>query len=352
MDKSVEPPELSSGASFTRFLSLLEESCRLSDRFSAGSGDSAETPQRRVVIQTHDFPDHDAVASAFALSQLLERYGFTPKLLYRGIIRSYSLWSMISQLAVPITQVTGKVSEEWRQVPCVLVDGNPTNTNARQITEKLFGVIDHHGNSETPDCPFVDIRTDSGSCSSIIESYWHELGLSPDRVTATALLMGIQMDTDFLSRRVHPADLDALHRIFFTADWEYGSRVVKTALSKKDLNSLQLAIANARIQEGLFFTVISEDTTQEVISILADFFLRLREISITVLVENKGEIRPVSVRSQLPEVSAARVIRTALKDIGEGGGHDYMAGGLLSASTEISDDELFERFLNAIKEPS
>jgi nanoRNase/pAp phosphatase (c-di-AMP/oligoRNAs hydrolase) len=126
--------------------------------------------------------------------------------------------------------------------------------------------------------------------------------------------------------------------------------VVKTALSKKDLNSIQVAIANARIQEGIFFTVISEDTTQEVISILADFFLRLREISITVLVEKKGETRPVSVRSQLPEVSAAGIIRTALKDIGEGGGHDYMAGGLLFPTTEISDDDLFLRFLNAIKE--
>jgi nanoRNase/pAp phosphatase (c-di-AMP/oligoRNAs hydrolase) len=223
--------------------------------------------------------------------------------------------------------------------------------NARQITDNLFGVIDHHGNSGAPDCPFADIRTGYGACSSIIESYWHELALTPDRVTATALLMGIQMDTDFLSRRVHQADLDALHRIFFIADWEYGSRVVKTALSKKDLNSLQLAVANARIQEGLFFTVISEDTTQEVISIMADFFLRLREISITVLVENKGEIRPVSVRSQLPEVSAARVIKTALQDIGEGGGHDYMAGGLLFPSLEISDDDLFQRFLNAIKTP-
>jgi nanoRNase/pAp phosphatase (c-di-AMP/oligoRNAs hydrolase) len=333
---------------FPRLLDLLEESCCVSDRFAG----KADLPKRRVVIQTHNFPDHDAMASAFALSKLLERFGFSPKLMYRGIIRSYSLWSMISELAIPITQVANTVSKEWRHIPCIVVDGNPTNTNARQITDNLFGVIDHHGESETPDCPFVDIRTDYGSCSSIIESYWYKLALIPDRVTATALLMGIQMDTDFLSRRVHKADMDALHRIFFIADWEYGSRVVKTALSKRDLNSLQLAISNARIQGGFFFTVITEEITQESISILADFFLRFREISITVLVENKGESRPVSVRSQLTGVSAARVIRTALKDIGEGGGHDYLAGGLLFPTTEISDEDLFLRFLNAIKESS
>ncbi|MDR2738576.1 MAG: DHH family phosphoesterase [Treponema sp.] len=331
---------------FSRLLDLLEESCHLSDRFTG----EADLPKRRVVIQTHNFPDHDAMASAFALSQLLERFGFSPKLLYRGIIRSYSLWSMVSELTIPITRVADTVSKEWRNIPCIVVDGNPTNANARQITDNLFGVIDHHGDSETPDCPFVDIRTSYGSCSSIIENYWHEVALSPDKATATALLMGIQMDTDFLSRRVHKADLDALHRIFFIADWEYGSRTVKTALSKKDLNSLQLAIANARIQDGFFFTVITEEITQEGISILADFFLRLREVSIAVLVENKGETRPVSVRSHLTGVSAARVIRTALKDIGEGGGHDYLAGGLLFPATEISDDDLFLRFLNAIKE--
>jgi nanoRNase/pAp phosphatase (c-di-AMP/oligoRNAs hydrolase) len=332
---------------FSRLLDLLEESCRLLDRHTG----EADLPTRRVVIQTHNFPDHDAMASAFALGQLLERFAFSPKLMYRGIIRSYSLWSMVSELAIPVTRETDMASEDWRTIPCIVVDGNPTNTNARQITDNLFGVIDHHGDSEIPDCPYVDIRTDYGSCSSIIESYWHELALSPDKVTATALLMGIQMDTDFLSRRVHKADLDALHRIFFIADWEYGSRVVKTALSKKDLISLQLAVANARIQDGFFFTVITEDITQEVISILADFFLRLREISVTVLVENKGETRPVSVRSRLPGISAARVIRTALKDIGEGGGHDYLAGGLLFPATEISDDDLFLRFFNAIKEP-
>jgi nanoRNase/pAp phosphatase (c-di-AMP/oligoRNAs hydrolase) len=330
---------------------MLEESCHLPDRLS-GAAEPTEGPPRRVVIQTHDFPDHDAMASAFALSLLLERFGFSPKLLYRGIIRSYSLWSMISDLAIPVTRVTGDVGEEWRHAPCIVVDGNPTNSNARQITDRLFGVIDHHGNSEQPDCPFVDIRTDYGSCSSIIESYWHELKLRPDKVAATALLMGIQMDTDFLSRRVHRADLDALHRIFLIADWEYGSRVVKTALSKKDLNSLQAAIANARMQEGVFFTVINEEITQEVISILADFFLRLREVYITILVENKGEIRPVSVRSRLPEISAARITQTALKDIGEGGGHDYMAGGQLFPNAEINDEDLFQRFLSAIKEES
>jgi nanoRNase/pAp phosphatase (c-di-AMP/oligoRNAs hydrolase) len=334
---------------FSQLLEMLEESCLLSDRL-AGAARPPDAPLRRVVIQTHDFPDHDAMASAFALGQLLERFGFTPKLLYRGVIRSYSLWSMISDLAIPVTRVTDDVSGEWLHAPCIVVDGNPTNSNAQQITDHLFGVIDHHGNSEQPDCPFVDIRTDYGSCSSIIESYWHGLGLSPDKAAATALLMGIQMDTDFLSRRVHQADLDALHRVFFIADWEYGSRVVKTALSKNDLNSLQTAVANARMQDGVFFTVISEEISQEVMSIMADFFLRLREISITILVENKGEIRPISMRSQVPEVSAGRVIQAALRGIGEGGGHDYMAGGLLFPGTEISDDDLFRRFLAAIKE--
>jgi nanoRNase/pAp phosphatase (c-di-AMP/oligoRNAs hydrolase) len=121
---------------------------------------------------------------------------------------------MVSKLEIPITQVTERVSEEWRRAPCIVVDGNSTNTNARQVTDNLFGVIDHHGNAEIPACSFMDIRPDYGSCSTIIEGYWHELGLSPDRAAATALLMGIQMDTDFLSRRVNQADLDALHRIF------------------------------------------------------------------------------------------------------------------------------------------
>ncbi|MDR0602438.1 MAG: DHH family phosphoesterase [Treponema sp.] len=320
---------------FSRMTALLE------DRFGGRGKGTA-------VIQTHDFPDHDAAASAFALARLLEKQGIETRLCYRGIINSFSLKTMIKDLEIPLHRVHDMV-KDLHSAPCIVVDGNPTNTNARPVTDFLFGVVDHHANSGVPGCPFTDIRIDSGSCAAIIADYWEEAGLAPDRQTSTALIMGIEMDTDFLSRRVMKPDIDALHRLFFTGDWEYSSRVVKASLSTQNLPAFEKAVTRARLQGRMLFSRIPLETSQEVIAILADFFLRFREIFVTVIIEDEGPERHVSVRSRDPAVSAAFIIREALKGIGEGGGHDYMAGGILDPAAGISEEELFRRFTDAMK---
>jgi nanoRNase/pAp phosphatase (c-di-AMP/oligoRNAs hydrolase) len=320
---------------FSRLKTLLEDCFR-----GRGAGP--------VVIQTHDFPDHDAAASAFGLARLLEKQGIEARLYYRGIINSFSLRTMIRKLEIPLYRALD-MAEDSRSAPCIVVDGNTTNTNARPVTDYLFGVVDHHANAGVPDCPFTDIRTDCGSCAAIIADYWKEAGLAPDHNTATALLMGIEMDTDFLSRRVTRSDIDALHRLFFTGDWELSSRVVKTSLSTKNLPAFEKAVGNARIKGKLLFSLIPLETSQEVISILADFFLRCRETFVTVVIETEGAARHISVRSRDPGISAAFIIREALKDIGEGGGHDYMAGGVINPAVNISEEELFLRFAGAME---
>ncbi|MDR0623968.1 MAG: DHH family phosphoesterase [Treponema sp.] len=301
-----------------------------------------------LIIQTHDFPDHDAAASAFALGKLLGLKGYTVSLLYRGVIRSFSLKTMIEELRIPLIRIDGMAPEPLRSRPCIVVDGNPANSNARPVTDYLFGIVDHHPQTGIPDCPFADIRTGYGSCAALVADYWEDADLTPERDVATALLMGIEMDTDFLSRRVSKPDIDALHRLFFIGDWEFGTRVIKTSLSKKDIPAFEQAVANSRIYGKLLFALIPLNTTQEVISILADFFLRFREILVTVIIENQGTSRHVSVRSRDASVSAAALIRAALRDIGEGGGHDYMAGGLLNPSAVIGEDDLFRRFTAAL----
>ncbi|MDR2184506.1 MAG: DHH family phosphoesterase [Treponema sp.] len=339
---------------FARLLAELKASSSGTAEPGEGSAPREQGQARpRVVIQTHDFPDHDAAASAFGLGRLLGRCGYEALLRYRGLIRSHSLKSMINGLNIPLVKVAGMAEKELLRAPCIIVDGNPLNTNARQVTENLFAVIDHHPGQEktggppaVPPCAFADIRPGCGSCAAIIAAYWKEAGFVPDKEESTALLMGIEIDTDFLSRRVSRLDLDAFHRLFFNADWQFGARNIKTSLSKKDLPALELAVSGARIKKKLYFTVITVDTSQEVISILADLFLRLREISVSVIIESRGSIRHVSVRSRDPAVSAARVVRRALEGIGEGGGHDHMAGGLLS--TEIDEEKLFQRFTEAI----
>ncbi|MFA6505895.1 MAG: DHHA1 domain-containing protein [Treponemataceae bacterium] len=306
-------------------------------------------PLKRVLVQPHDDPDHDAVASAFGLARLLSRSGFAPHIRHRGRVRSHSLMAMVSELEIPLERVHCEGAEKIEDCPCIILDGSPTYSNAKPLGSPLLGVIDHHPNPGLIECPFVDNRVSYGACASIVSDYWKESGWEPDRACATALLMGIQMDTDFLSRRVSPADLDAHRRLFFNADWEFSTSVMKGSLSIDDLPALRLAAQEARIEGGIFFTVIPLDCTQEVISIMADFFLRLKEIALTVIVEAGGGRYHVSVRSKTSELSAAAIVRRALIGIGRGGGHDHMAGGVIEPGLYPGEESLLVRFVDAVE---
>ncbi|GAB1481970.1 DHHA1 domain-containing protein [Treponema sp.] len=327
---------MSGSDAFTRLLSALDAS-------------NIDKSQRRLIIQPHDHPDHDAVAAAFALSRLLTRCGYDPQIMHRGRLRSHSLQAMVSQLNIAMEKVRGSLSGEDSELPCIIVDASPNNVNAKPLTSQLVGVIDHHPNPGMLDCLFSDIRTSYGACSSIIADYWQESGYDPDKETATALLMGIQMDTDFLSRRVSPSDLDAHHRLFLRADWEFGTRLVKASLSIHDLPAFEAAVSGSRTEGLLFFTVVPMACSQELISIMADFFLRLKEICVTVIIESGGERPHVSVRSRVNDISARSIVKLALAGIGEGGGHDHMAGGVLSADSDHTDEYLFDRFIDAVE---
>lgn len=40
----------------------------------------------RIIIQAHDFPDHDAIGSAFALAYLLKKRGLLPLFLIKALL--------------------------------------------------------------------------------------------------------------------------------------------------------------------------------------------------------------------------------------------------------------------------
>ncbi len=331
---------------YGRLIELLEDAVSEQEIKAA---DGTLSLQRPVIIQTHDYPDHDAIAAAYGLQQLLLRFNIHPQIVYRGIIQSQSLLTMISEFNISPIRITELVPENLINLPCIIVDGNPTNTNARPINQNLFGVVDHHVDAKIPECPFIDIRTSFGSCSTIVADYWKESNVFPEKNTATALLMGLEMDTDFLSRSTTPSDIDALYRLFSRADWNYGTQLLKSSLSVKDISVFIMAGTNAQISGSLFFTTVQSEASKELISILADFFLRLREVAVSVIIEDQPKGRHVSVRSKSVDISASLIIRRALSGIGTGGGHELMAGGEINTSIKISNEDLFQRFIDAVK---
>ncbi|MEZ9947072.1 bifunctional oligoribonuclease/PAP phosphatase NrnA, partial [Vibrio breoganii] len=58
----------------------------------------------KIIIQAHDFPDHDAISSAYALAYLLKSKGLRPYITFHGYIDRVSLRNLIDWLEIPIHQ--------------------------------------------------------------------------------------------------------------------------------------------------------------------------------------------------------------------------------------------------------
>jgi len=301
--------------------------------------------ERQVVIQAHDFPDHDAVGAAYALASLLKASGIAALLSYGGAIQSNSLAEEIELLEIPITAASQAGIKEDAQI--IVVDGFVGNSNIAGLPGEVVGVIDHHVPPVPPPTKFHDIREDMGSCSTIVYQYVRESGIELERSVATALLVGLMMDTGFMTRGVSKYDIEAFSDLFFRGDWKTGTRLLKNSLSVRDLGLFRDAINECVVAEDFCYVPLTKECTQEVMALVADFFLGLREFSFVVVVEPDREEYRMSVRSEDPDRPADAIIKRALDGIGAGGGHIHMGGGSVPRDLYPGDEGLRKRFMDA-----
>ncbi|NPV00868.1 MAG: recombinase RecJ [Brevinematales bacterium] len=295
----------------------------------------------KFYIQTHDFPDADAVASAFALRNLFLQRGFIPVIVYAGEIQTPTLMSMIERLQIPL--VCANEIEIFEHDYIVIVDGCKGNKNVTDLPGDEIAVIDHHLVSNPESVKFTDIRPHYGSCSTIIASYYHELDEIIPRDIATALYIGLEVDTALLTRKVSPDDVEVFGRLFELTDHQLANTILRNHIQTEDLRFYKYAIDHIQIKDRIGFCYFPQGCNQNLLGILGDFFLALREVNFMILCARNGEFVNVSIRSEVPEWNASRVIRQALEGIGNGGGHAEMAGGLIRNAESFKPDEFYAK---------
>ena len=299
--------------------------------------------RRPIAVQTHDYPDIDAAASAWGLVRLLALRGIQAACGYRGELRSRSLRNLIARLGIELVPAEG--FDPLAHI--VVVDGSPGNGNVSLGGRELAAVVDHHCKAGEANAPFVDLRPELAACSTMIRGYWAEAGETVPRDVSTALLAGIQSDTDFLSRRCSDEDFSAYAALYRSGDWEMASRIVRTTLDLRELGLVASALEEAVSRDGLLFAFIREGCGQEALSVLAEFALRAEELVAAVAVEEDPSGVHLSVRTKGEAVSAFSLVRSALEGIGGGGGHAHSAGGFVPAASDPGEEALRERFFIA-----
>lgn len=308
---------------------------------------------KKVLIQTHDFPDPDALASAFGLQQYLKYYGVRAEISYVGRPERNTSRRMLENF--DITAAPVQKDDTFEPETCVvLVDAQNRNSNVTDLGGIKAVCIDHHPVFEEYEYYYQDIRN-TGACASILASYFKEDGLPIEPNVAAALAYAIKMDTADFTRGTTLTDTEIFSWLFERADWKLVQSMYANTLELADLRAYEAAIQSIKIDEKVGFAYIPFICQPALIAIISDFMKALDEVNIAVVYAMQEEGIRFSVRSEEENVDVGILIKQVLNGIGDGGGHPQMAGGYIyKESAERLGVELHqtirERFMRGIQE--
>ncbi len=307
-----------------------------------------------IVIQCHDNPDADALASGYALYWYLKKMGKQPEFIYRGVnkITKSNLLIMMDSLEVPV-----KYRREYDRVPemLVTVDCQYGQRNVTITAAKNVAVIDHH--QVTGSLPELsEVRPNIGSCATILWDMIRLEGLTLDgeKMLSTALYYGLYTDTNRFSEVSHPLDRDMMDSLVV-------NRSIVTEMSNSNISLEELKITGRAIlgyeynDQNKYIVIHAEQCDPNILGVISDFSMETTGVDVCLAFYVSPVEIKFSVRSCVKEVHASEVAEYLAEGVGGGGGHLTKAGGTIRPellkengfSDELMEvDEFFKHRLN------
>ncbi len=305
----------------------------------------------RVLIQTHNFPDPDALSSAYGLQKLFEHFGYDAKVCFHGSMAKASVQGLVSMFGLDAYEVD-ELEDITSDDRIITVDSQFNNSNVQKTAATIAGCIDHHPTTAPGTYSFRDVRI-CGSCATLIADYFFSNDIDMDADTATILLYGLKMDTESFSRGVTDIDIDMFRLLFSRCDQDKLKMLSNHQMAFGDLNIYRKALGTIKIYDGIAFSFLDSEASDGLVATVCDFMLTLVEVQFAIAYAYRGNGLKFSVRSSLDYLDAGTIITNALEGIGTGGGHGTMAGGYIDfndiAEADIDlEEEIHNRFINAV----
>lgn len=300
-----------------------------------------------VYLQTHDFPDFDAVASAFGLHYLLSTQDIRSFPVYVGQLRSAALIRMVKSLRIPIRPAHKEPLRPRDKL--ILIDGCRGNNSMTHLPGEEIAVIDHRPGPNPEEARFMDLRPEAGSSSSIIHSYFESLEVTVPPKVATALMIGLLVDTSHMTKGVSQEDVNTYTSLYDVSDGRLVNDILKKRIQRKDLDFYKIAMENIRIRDRLAYCYFPKGCNENLIGVMGDFFLTLAEVDCVFLCAKNGSRLHLSLRSEKEYWNAAEIVHEVLSGIGFGGGHDEFATGILTDVRDFHEADLYRRLRRILK---
>ncbi len=302
----------------------------------------------RVAILTHTNPDPDAIASAFALSYLIESLiNRKVSVFYDGIIGRVNNRIMVDALNIPLKK-TDRRKIAGYQFVC-LVDTQPAKkNNCFPEGKRAFFVIDHHFEDEgTVNAKYIDIRKNVGSTAAMICQYFDITGVEIPTPIATALFYGIKTDTDGLLRDYSRIDERYYRRLFPHIDYRILHNIEYPPLPKDYFYDFADALNFARVYNDILIADLGETFVPDMTGEMADYLLRMEDISLVLVFGEYKNRMYFSLRTSKKGKKLGIVSYELTEGIGSGGGHNKTGGGVVEdplLNKKIFLERFFDRF--------
>jgi len=286
--------------------------------------------KKSIWIQTHNFPDPDAISSAFGLKELFKCFGIEATICHEGLIDKLSSVKLLKLCGIEMMGQDETRATMDEDFSIVLIDCQKDTGNTTDLIGDEIAAIDHHPTVKEVAYEYKDVRI-VGACASIVASYYKELGIEPSSTVASALLYGIRMDTLDFSRGVTTFDIDMFRYLFDFCDQTLLTELQTNNMEFTDLEAYGIAIENIKAFGKVAFSHIDFVCPDALVAALSDFILALVEIEVVVVYAKRSDGYKFSIRSERDDVHAGVLACECLKDWGNGGGHAFMAGGFVKA---------------------
>jgi nanoRNase/pAp phosphatase (c-di-AMP/oligoRNAs hydrolase) len=291
-----------------------------------------------LLILAHDFPDPDALATAWGLQVLARDFGIDSRIVYGGLITRAENRAMMKLLKLPAHRLRDGELKKAKHV--ALVDTQPRfENNPFPAGRRATIVIDQHRTDEAvaADLAIVD-PTCGATCVIVAQALLLQRSEIPSPL-ATALAYGIISDTLDLYRVERDDVVQTYLRILRRADMRALAQIQNPQRSRHFFTILSRGLQAAAVYRRVIVAHLGAVSSPEDVAHVADFLLTYDRADWSFCTGRLRGSLCLSLRSEVPGAQAGEVLRRVVDDRDDAGGHGGVAGGRVSLRGHDVEDE-------------
>ena len=320
----------------------------------------------RQLILLQDFPDPDALSSAWTYKLIAEQYDIQCEIIYAGALSHQENIALVKLTGLPLqrwTLETVKTKDLSVFQGCAFIDNQGTTCNLTEFIlaagVPIASVIDHHNLQGEMNAEFIDLRPQIRATATIFAEYLQagllvlDSSVSLHIKCATALMHGLRSDTIAL-RQAQEEDFLAAAYLSRFYDPQLLNAVLQSSRSKWVMDAIERSLKHRTVQNNFSIAGIGylRYDDRDSIPQAADFLVTEENVHTAVvyaIVHDKDEEIEVvigSLRTNKLTLDPDEFIKEAFGQDAQGrffGGGRSQAGGFeipvgfLSGGNENSD---------------